>query len=297
MSPILVAVTSGALVGAGVWVLVVLRFARPSLADRLADPPRSERPAVPGRPDGWVTRLGRWGAPLLAALGLPAARTRAHLDVCDRDPASYLAEKTAVLLLALVAPPALGSMLALASVTVTAPIALAAWLLFAVVVWLAPDLSLRSQAEQRREQMRHAIGAYTDLVVVALAGGAGVNAALSDAAAASPTWAMRRIRAAIRTAGIHRQELWVALRALGRRYDVPACEELAASLQLAGADGARVRSSLSAKAASLRTQHLAQIDAHAQSATERMSLPVVLLFAGFLLLIGYPALATILSTL
>lgn len=299
MSPIVVAVASGALVGAGVWMLVVLRFARPSLAERLADPP-PDRPSTPPalqEQDGWLVRLGHQGAPLLANLGLPTVRTRTHLQICDRDPTSYLAEKVSVLLLALLVPPVVGSMLALAGINLAPPFAVGMWLLFALMVWFAPDLSVRNQAEQRREEMRHAIGAYADLVVVALAGGAGVSGALSDAAWASNAWSMRRIRAALRTASIHRQEPWVALRDLGRRYDVAACEELAASLQLAGADGARVRTSLAAKARSLRTQHLAQIDAHAQSATERMSLPVVVLFAGFLLLIGYPALATILTTL
>ena len=41
-------------------------------------------------------------------------------------------------------------------------------------------------------------------------------------------------------------------------------------------------------------QFLAEMEATAQSATERMSLPVVLLFTGFLVLLGYPAMSLIL---
>jgi hypothetical protein len=39
----------------------------------------------------------------------------------------------------------------------------------------------------------------------------------------------------------------------------------------------------------MRSRQLASAEASAQAATERMSLPLVVLFAGFLLLIGYPA--------
>ena len=71
---------------------------------------------------------------------------------------------------------------------------------------------------------------------------------------------------------------------------------LAASVALAGTEGARVRASLAAKAASLRTHELAEAETADQADTERMSLPVVLLFAGFLLL-GYAAVQEVLTGL
>ena len=54
---------------------------------------------------------------------------------------------------------------------------------------------------------------------------------------------------------------------------------LAASVSLAGTEGAKVRQSLAAKAAALRTHQLTDAEGSAQAATERMSLPVVLLMA------------------
>jgi hypothetical protein len=39
----------------------------------------------------------------------------------------------------------------------------------------------------------------------------------------------------------------------------------------------------------MRARQLAEAEAGAQAATERMSLPLVILFAGFMLLIGFPA--------
>ena len=68
-------------------------------------------------------------------------------------------------------------------------------------------------------------------------------------------------------------------------------------MALAGTEGARVRASLAAKAASLRTHELAEAETADQAATERMSLPVVLLFAGFLLFLGYPAVEKVLTGL
>ncbi|WP_223830228.1 type II secretion system F family protein [Nocardiopsis quinghaiensis] len=229
-------------------------------------------------------------------MGLPTQRTRQRLTACDRDVPGYLSQKAAMAALALVVPPLLGTIFTALGLSLSPLFGLLAWAVFAAVLWMAPDLEVRDQARERSEQMRHTIAAVCDLVVISLAGGAGVTGALDDATRASDTWAMRRIRTALYTATIQHQPAWTALEELGERYDVPAATELAASLRLAGADGARVRASLSAKATSLRTQHLAELEAEAQSATERMSLPTVLLFAGFLVLIGYPALHLILTS-
>ena len=73
--------------------------------------------------------------------------------------------------------------------------------------------------------------------------------------------------------------------------------ELAASITLAGTEGAKVKTSLAAKAATLRAHQLAAAESQAQAATERMSLPLVLLFAGFLLLVGFPAIVHVLTGL
>jgi hypothetical protein len=43
----------------------------------------------------------------------------------------------------------------------------------------------------------------------------------------------------------------------------------------------------------MRAKQLAEIEADANAATERMGLPMVLLFMGFLILLGYPAMQMI----
>ena len=67
-------------------------------------------------------------------------------------------------------------------------------------------------------------------------------------------------------------------------------------MQLAGVQGARVRLSLAAKAASLRSRQMANIEAEAQSASERMGLPVAAMFLGFLIFLIYPAVQQIIAS-
>ena len=109
--------------------------------------------------------------------------------------------------------------------------------------------------------------------------------------------AIEELRHSLDAARLVRDTPWSALERLGNELGVVELGELAASVGLAGAEGAKVRASLGAKAASLRSHQLAEAETTAQAATEKMSLPVVLLFAGFLCFIGYPAIERVLTGL
>jgi hypothetical protein len=128
-----------------------------------------------------------------------------------------------------------------------------------------------------------------------LAGGAGVEGALAEAAAVGQGWAFGQLRQALEEARLTRVAPWGPLGRLGEDLGVEDLCELAASVGLAGSEGARVRATLSAKAGSIRAHSLADAQAAAEAMSERMSLPVVVLFAGFLLFVGYPALAHVLT--
>ena len=121
----------------------------------------------------------------------------------------------------------------------------------------------------------------------------GLEGALDAAAEVGEQRLIRRLRrglAASRGAG---QPPWLALEGLGRQGALEELCELAAALSLAGREGARIRATLAAKAASMRRRELAAAEAAANRATERLFLPGVLLLVGFLLFIGYPAMARI----
>ena len=298
-TPTLLAALLGAGCGLGLWALLVWAApSRPPLAavfDRLRrqpDPP----PILTTDQSGWAARAGRRLAPLVKALGLPGVSVGRDLAVIGRDVDAHLAEKATLTLLGLLAPPVFAVLTLLgASLDPVMPVLLTSGL--AVLGFLAPDLRVRAEARRRRADFRHALSAYLDLVVVSLAGGAGAGGALSDAATVGHGWAFTQLRRALDAARLTRVPPATMLARLGTEIDSRDLAELAASLSLAGTEGARVRASLAARAASLRTHLLTDTDAAAKAATERLGLPWGLLFLGFLLFLGYPALQQILTGL
>ena len=298
------ALVCGAGVGAGLWLIVRGLFPpRPSLAQTLAQLRRLPEPIpvlTPGSDGGIAARLGRPVADALTRTGagwlLPAA-VRRDLAVLGRSPERHLAEQVTLALVGLLFAPAVAALLLLGGAHLPLVVPLWASLVFALAGFLLPDLGIRADANRRRRDFRHALSSFLDLVVVALAGGGGVETALADAASVGSGWAFAGLRRALDQARLARQTPWAALSRLGQELGVAELSELAASVALAGTEGAKVRASLAAKAASLRTHELADAETADQAATERMSLPVVLLFAGFLLFLGYPAVEKVLTGL
>ncbi|MBA4867287.1 type II secretion system F family protein [Streptomyces sp. PSKA54] len=297
----MIVILLGALFGAGSTALVYgLRRPRPALADVLI---ALNAPATPAdtRTHGaeeaeWATRLGRRAVPLVRALGFPTASLRADLAVCGLDEEQHLAGKAACAAAGLVAPWAAVLLLSLgAGVWSGWWVPVAGALALAVVLFFAPDLNVCQQAAQRRREMRHTLSLVLDLTVIALAGGAGIQQALTQAVAAPEGWAAAKLRHALNVARVTRTSPWLRLGELGRELAVGDLTELASTLNLAGSEGAKIRGSLAAKARAMRRRRISEADGAAQAATERMSLPVVGLFAAFLLLIGYPALAHVMA--
>ncbi len=197
----------------------------------------------------------------------------------------------------LLAPVLLQLLLTVADLSLGIEFPLVAGLVLAVTGFVLPDLQARSDAAKLRSGFRHALSAYLDLVWITLAGGAGVDSALNDSVAIGRGWAFEQIRRALDTARLTRTTPWATLRQLGEELDVTELAELAASVSLAGTEGAKVRASLAAKAGALRTHQITDAEGDATAATERMSLPVMLLFLGFLAFIAYPALTQVLAGL
>lgn len=157
------------------------------------------------------------------------------------------------------------------------------------LTWYLPVKEVASAAKVRRADMDLAVAVYLDLVNVLLAGGAGVETAMLAAAGAGDGFSFEQIRLALVRAQSSRGSYWDSLRDLGERTGVESLEEVAHSVQLAGEHGARIRQSLASKAHALRARNLARIEHEAEERTEHMGLPIVLLFFGFILLVGYPA--------
>nr|WP_214661987.1 type II secretion system F family protein [Streptomyces polyasparticus] len=294
----------GIVFGAFLTLLVyALNPPRPSLAQRVAAlgrPPAVALPAPRGRDadaaEGWAARAGRRAVPALKSLGLPGASLGRDLRLAEISVESFLAEKAIAALIGVIAPGA--AVAALWGATGSGPgwqVTGAASLVVGVVLFFAPDFNVRSAARKRREELRHTLSVFLNLTVVALAGGAGIHQALTDAGSLMHGWAASQLRRALTAADVGRTGVWDEIGALGRHSGVRELTELSASVALAGSEGAKIRASLEAKAAAMRTRRLAEADGAAQAATERMSLPVVVMFAGFLIFIGFPALHKVLA--
>jgi tight adherence protein C len=252
-------------------------------------------PAPEPATTGWVGKLGRPLARSFVAHELAGSAVRRDLTVCEKNIDRYLGEKAGCALIFALLGPAVYAVVVMADVAV--PWQVPAWSmpLLGVLGFFVPDLALKSQAAARRSEVRHALSAFLDLVVVSLAGGRGVDGALADASKGGSGWAFVRLRATLVAATSARRTPWSALGEMGTEYGVRELSELAASVALAGTEGARVRASLVAKATSMRAHQLADIEGSAQAATERMSVVTVGLFAGFLIFLGYPAIAAVLA--
>ncbi|MGH3832389.1 MAG: type II secretion system F family protein [Pseudonocardiaceae bacterium] len=290
----------GAGLGIGLWALVVGFFPpRPALGAVLAraSAPPASPPILPSEGSGWAARLGGPFVAPLRALGLPGARLVGDLAVIGRPVSTHLARQASGAVAGLLAPVVAQLPLTVGGLSVGVAPPVIASLVLAVLGFLTPHLRVRAEASRRRVGFRHALSAYLDLVGITLAGGAGLDSALRDSVAIGHGWAFARIRRALDTARLTRATPWATLGQLGDELDVNELSELAASVSLAGTEGAKVRASLAAKAAALRTHQITDAEADAQAATERMSLPVMALFLGFLIFIGFPALTQVLTGL
>src|SRR5205823_4404969 len=159
-----------------------------------------------------------------------------------------------------------------------------------------PGLPIKAGARGRTPDFRDAVSRYLNLVTNNLGGGAGVEGALTDAVTIGQGWAFERIEEALALSRLSGETPWAALGRLGTELRIEELNELAASLLLAGNEGAKVRESLVAKAESMRRHQAAEAETRAQEASERMTLPIAVLLFGFLIFLGYPAAARLMGS-
>ena len=277
---------AGALLGGG--LLLIGRGAIGStipLASLVAELHRPRHPSIRTRrrTDQLVERLAGRSTPVRDA----------ELAVCERTITKFVQDR--LVWCALGAAPGLAMItfgVVGAGTMLTPPALLLLGVGGGVGGWLFARIDLRSDAEKARREFRHALASYLELVTILMAGGAGAETAMFDAAAAGNGKTFRHLRAALTAAQARREPPWRALGQAGERLGITELVELEASMTLAGG-GALVRDSLTAKAVAIRNKDLATLESEAQAKSETMVLPVVLMFAGFLVLIGYPALAAL----
>ncbi|MEU2334905.1 type II secretion system F family protein [Streptomyces sp. NPDC006654] len=214
---------------------------------------------------------------------------RADLAVLDRGWEKFLATKVLLAAAGLVFGPFLFAVVYTMGFgrSPVVPVWLA--LVCAALFFFLPDLEVRRDAAEKRRDLRRVIGAYLDLVSMSLAGGRGLPEALMAAAEVSDGWANQRIRNALADARITGVSQWQALGALGEELGVEELKDLSASLALVADDGAKVRESLASRAETMRHRELAEIEGSAGEKSQSMLVAQLLLCAGFLVFLIFPA--------
>ncbi|MEN3535386.1 type II secretion system protein [Microbispora sp. ZYX-F-249] len=319
-------VLCGAVLGLGLFLLLRALFPpRPGLTARLAalDQARDgegvpRAPLIAPEEDVSEFRrvLGLRLARFYAARGWEARSVKADLALLGKSFEGFLATKLLLGVSGLLAFPILVGWLALMGWGVSVQVPLWSALVVCVIFFLLPDAQIRRDAAVRRRDFRHAVGAFLDLVSMNLAGGRGVPEALMMAVAvgspvttpgapngatsvngavngAGPApgsnWAMERIREALANARIVGITPWQALGQLGDEINVDELRDLSAALGLVADDGAKVRASLTARAATLRRRELAEVEGKAGERSQSMLVAQLLLCAGFVIFLSFPA--------
>ena len=245
---------------------------------------------------GAESQLGRWIAGELARRGIACTTLRQDLALTGRGFEAVLGRKVVAAVAGFLLALATMVLVQLAAETAL-PLGAAAVVavLVAVGFFFLPDLEARSQARTRRRDFRRALGSFLDLVALEMAGSAAPAEALPNAARVGAGWPSALLRDTLFRATRSGRDQWVALTELGERIGVPELRDLGMLVRLVAHDGARVRQTLTARAATIRRRELAEAEGMAGERDESMRVAQVLIGFGFVVFIGYPAVVEILN--
>ena len=251
----------------------------------------SSRPRAAADVEG---RIGCWVAAELARRGIRYAGLRQDLALTGRSLESVLGRKVVAavggfligLLVVGWVQYGLGATLPTGAPVVVAVIAAAA-------LFVAPDVDVRRDARRRRAEFTEDLAVYLELVALEMAGYAAAEAALPQAARRGGTWSMLLIRDSLLRARLSGEDSWDALTELGQRIGVSDLRELGSLIKNVADDGAQVRQTLSARAASMRRARVASEEGAAAERNQSMRLAQLLIAFGFMLFVGYPAFVNI----
>jgi tight adherence protein C len=287
------AVLAGALLGSGLWLVWTgWAPAVPPLQTALARLGQRRVEVEPVSRDNLDVRIGT----LARRIGLveqAVGSMRADLRVMRRSPDEQAALLVTYAVLGFLWAPvvAAGGWI----VGFRLPVALPLWFagLGAVIGVVSSIRSVKTSASQARQAFSHALSSFCDIAGMCLAAGRGVESSLETAAHTGRGWAFVELQSALRAGYVRGDTPWDALARLGNEARLDDLVELAAALSLAGDEGAAVRETVSSKAKAIRERLTSEAERSAASVTERMGIPATLLLLGFIIFLGFPALAVL----
>jgi len=199
------------------------------------------------------------------------------LTITGQSVEQWLAATLVWVLIGLLSPIALvaaGNAAGLGVPVLTAPLL---GVVFAVVMVIGQFSDLRAKATRSREDLREALSAFLDLVVMSMEGGRSHAEALPTVASLGGGWAFHTLQDAIDNARPNGITPWEALGRVGERFGVPELLDLRASLSLAHDEGGSLRNTLIARAQTMRDARIADAQARADRSTEAMRTNLMLM--------------------
>lgn len=301
-------VLAGGLIGAGLFLLIrALIPSKPNAAGMVAriDALRQQQSQftsavetpVPRRWEKLRNDLGFSLNDFYLRQGWQIRSVRADLAMLDRSVEQFLATKLLLGAVGVVGTPFAFAALWGVGLRFSASIPVWVALLFGVLFFMLPDVEVKGDAAEKRRDFRRVLGAYLDLVAMNLTGGRGLPEALMTAADISDGWALRHIRNTLTDARVTGVSQWTALGRLGEELNVDELKDLGAALGLVAEDGAKVRESLSARAETMRHRELSEIEGAAGAKSQSMLIAQMLLCAGFMVFLMYPAVARVMGSI
>ncbi|MDG4821869.1 type II secretion system F family protein [Asanoa sp. WMMD1127] len=283
--PFVSGVLGGALIGAGVFVIVRESLpAAPALAPALrrlhqSGPPVSSHAR---RNLDWLGGLSRWLRPPTRDLAL-----------LGRTPEQYALSLLVAAGAGLLAPVLLTLTCQVLGIGVPFFVPVIGSLGLAAVAAFVAHRDVLSKADRARREFSRAVCTYLDLVALQLTAAHGPVQALENAAAVCDGWVFERIRSALRMAQLQMHSPWEELRELSEEIGVPELGDVGAIMQSSGTEGAQVHETLRNRADSLRDQIRTDNLSRAEAVTGRLDIPgamLVFVLMGFVL---YPFLTRV----
>lgn len=295
MSALQLATLAGMLLAGGV-VLVVraLRPAPPALSaalEQLAVRPGSRGQAVGDGPSRAGLIPGRWVRAVEERLGV----TDADLAILGSSRTELAVRKLSLAMMGLLAPAALGVLVAVLGGPAGAATSVAIGLGLAAVGWFLPTAEVRERAQLARAEFRTNLECYLTLVAGERRARGSVEQALEEAARVSGSEPFRRMHQAVRRAALAGRKPWTDLRDLGDELGVEELRSLA-DIAAVASDGASVYNTLLATARTLRHAELSDARTRANEISERMARPLALLVTGLTLFVLVPFLIRMFTT-
>ncbi|MDO5494310.1 MAG: type II secretion system F family protein [bacterium] len=242
------------------------------------------------------SRLGIWAQRRLQGRGIPGLTARDQdLAVLGKLRHVLLGEKVLGAGAGFLFAPVVIWLLSSFGISLPPYVIIPVPLVLALAGWILPDILLKDQAKEAREDFARSASAYLDLLSIGRISGMMANEALSSSAQISENWAFQRINGALNRARWSGSRPWDAIAELEEELDIPELGDIGDIMRLSGEGGAQIYETLRGRARALRSAQLAREHATANRESERMTIPMTLTSVLVLIVVAYPAAVTLLG--